>query len=745
MEWIFDTATQWFSDTITGSLDVVTTGFLDIFGMDIGVMTSLLPIFTGDIAKIIQNVALALVIIFAALKIFLNFFVKITDKHESGFHILFKMVIAYVMAFYAYAIMDVIYRIAKNIYKMFMTVETSELGTFSGLADVMTTANTDNLYSDTIISIIVIFLIITIAFNYLKLMLEATERFVVYCLLYVCSPLGFSTYVINETSGITTAYVRMAASELALMIFNVIFIKGSTNAIGNFLTSSAYIQSRLEEAGSSASSLTAMMFTCLFIIAFLKVGQRVDTYMKQLGLNSAQTGSDLVGEVITATGNMGKFGRTMSGIGKTIGKAGGIVGASAGLSSTGSEMSAASASKALQDVSSGAPVNPSVVGDYVNSNHFKGNNSGNEAMLNKHLKGALDDMGATLTNVNAKGNGVADAIMENSDGTQTLAHFSNEPIPGQDSQKITAENGSEMYMTNIGKDKNPFGGMAPENQNVPLMNVKDENGESNGGRFAKADADKMSAFFGNVPADQLSLKNTGNGVFEVYNGDEKQGIMVGQQSALNKDGGSGIKDGHGNTWSAFKDGSQEYANITDSNFSGAKVTDANTGMSYSAEDVLEEMRDNNWFPTNPADAEVLGMSISDGVGTFEFSDGSVLQHDISADSSLSETESSSYQESMSISQMFPDFKMDQAGSEGHIKTWNTANDAIYVTDDNNQTMKMVDASKYSVNGNNVPTFTSKDGATYYGIRGTISPKTKNFTASNKNLKLSNRNETKKTS
>ena len=112
----------------------------------------------------------------------------------------------------------------------------------------------------------------------LKLFLEIVERYFVFFILIAFFPAIASTITTNNTKKIFYAYIKMVYTQGFLLIVNSVFM--------------AIFFTVLLMGGWTAGFLNY-----LAALAFLRVCQRVDAYMAQMGLNVVQTGSGLAGAI----------------------------------------------------------------------------------------------------------------------------------------------------------------------------------------------------------------------------------------------------------------------------------------------------------------------------------------------------------------------------------------------------------------------------------------------------------------
>lgn len=120
-----------------------------------------------------------------------------------------------------------------------------------------------------------IFLIWKLVKNVFRLYVEIAERYFVLMVFSVMFPSAVATTVSNSTKNIFWSYVRFLLSQAFIMFINMAFIKifmvvlingGWMNGFLNYMAA----------------------------LAFLRVCQRLDTYLLAMGLNVAQTGGGLI-------------------------------------------------------------------------------------------------------------------------------------------------------------------------------------------------------------------------------------------------------------------------------------------------------------------------------------------------------------------------------------------------------------------------------------------------------------------
>ena len=84
-------------------------------------------------------------------------------------------------------------------------------------------------------SLIVIILVIIIAWNYLKLLFEAAERYIMVGVLIFTAPVAFATGASESTSNIFSSWCRMLGGQLFLLIMNAWCLRLFVSMVGTFL------------------------------------------------------------------------------------------------------------------------------------------------------------------------------------------------------------------------------------------------------------------------------------------------------------------------------------------------------------------------------------------------------------------------------------------------------------------------------------------------------------------------------
>lgn len=83
--------------------------------------------------------------------------------------------------------------------------------------------------------LVALILVLILAWNYIKLLFEAAERYVLLGVLIYTAPIAFSMGASQLTSGIFKSWCRMLGGQIFLILMNAWCLRLFTSMVGNFL------------------------------------------------------------------------------------------------------------------------------------------------------------------------------------------------------------------------------------------------------------------------------------------------------------------------------------------------------------------------------------------------------------------------------------------------------------------------------------------------------------------------------
>lgn len=363
-------------------MDAVSGVFLNTLNTDMAVMEGYFP-FLGKAFTVMQYSAWAMLFLITVWELFKNFGGPISES-EPPFQLLARSAVFGFLIGNAKPIFQIALDIATAPYTALMEIEMgTEDFTFAGLQETITNGLVDLVVSSTVVGeILMLILLISLGWNYFKLLLQTVERYVVVGVLSYTSPLAYCMGGAKATNSVFKSWCRMVGAQLVMLVMNVWFLRGFDSSVGQFVGN-----------GGALNGGKGNMFLWLFCaLAFLKVAQRFDSYLGTLGMNVAQTGSAMGMEMLMAA-------RVIGGMGGGGMKSAGSIFKNAATAAAGGA-STASAAATAQNIASGftSRFKPnSYVRDSVVNGGVRMGASGGLGFAGRAFGGMAARNGATLT------------------------------------------------------------------------------------------------------------------------------------------------------------------------------------------------------------------------------------------------------------------------------------------------------------------------------------------------------------
>lgn len=296
MEWFLEGVVSWIADRTVEFMDAMSFIFLAALSPDLTFFFAYFP-FLKTAFEVIQGTAIGIILLLCIFSLFRSFFGPITDVEHPAI-VVVRTIGAIFMVYTASQICTYALEAAKVPFDLLMdTSSSTPAGTFQSIDGVIISYIT----SSQVTAIIEIVLILALGINYLKLCLEAVERYVVCGVLAVFSPLAFAAFTTKGTSGVFKGWVRMFFASLLLLSINVIFIRAFNSSVGVFYETGGVIHLPNvygTDIFYDGAGGVFMWFFCA--LALLRIGQKADSIMNSMGLSTAITGGSMMGEVMAA-------------------------------------------------------------------------------------------------------------------------------------------------------------------------------------------------------------------------------------------------------------------------------------------------------------------------------------------------------------------------------------------------------------------------------------------------------------
>lgn len=228
---ILDSIVEWLAEQIMNLLDMLTGSVLGALGCDMSVFLRYFPA-AETMYGIFVAIAIGFILLNMIWQLFKNYGAGIGLSAEDPVKLVFRSVLFIFLAYYSDQVTDIILQAAGTPYSWIVDASLPS-PSFASFASVLTVIV--GCIANGSVSLIVIIIVVVIAWNYLKLLLEAAERYITVGVLVFTAPAAFATGASENTSGIFRSWCRMLTGQLFLLIMNAWCLRLFVSMMGNFL------------------------------------------------------------------------------------------------------------------------------------------------------------------------------------------------------------------------------------------------------------------------------------------------------------------------------------------------------------------------------------------------------------------------------------------------------------------------------------------------------------------------------
>lgn len=281
---ILDGIVEWIATQVMNILDMINTSVLGALGCDMETFLMYFPA-AETFYSIIVALAIGLLLLNLVFQLFRNFGVSSSGEAENPVSLTVRTCIFLFLTFFAKDILDIILDIGGTPYAWLMTEDLPPLD-FADFNSVLLTVLGASLSGS--IALIALILLIILAWNYIRLLFEAAERYVLLGVLVYTAPLAFSMGGSQNTMNIFRSWCRMLGGQILMIWMNVWCLRIFTSMFAGFIANPLSLE----------NGNFLIWFLCA--VAFLKVSQKIDSFVQMLGINVGRTGSSMLGEAAIA-------------------------------------------------------------------------------------------------------------------------------------------------------------------------------------------------------------------------------------------------------------------------------------------------------------------------------------------------------------------------------------------------------------------------------------------------------------
>lgn len=212
-------------------LDMINTSVLGALGCDMSIFLRYFPA-AETMYKSFVAMAIGLILLIWIWNLFKNFGLGMGTEAEDPVKLSIRSVIFILLAYYADEIVETALKIGGTPYDWILNSALPSLS-FADFNSVLLTII--GVCANGGVALIVLILLLVLAWNYLKLLFEAAERYVLLGVMVFTAPVAFAMGASQGTSNIFKGWCRMFGGQIFLLLMNAWCLRLFVSMVGAFI------------------------------------------------------------------------------------------------------------------------------------------------------------------------------------------------------------------------------------------------------------------------------------------------------------------------------------------------------------------------------------------------------------------------------------------------------------------------------------------------------------------------------
>ena len=229
---ILDGIVSWVAEQIMNILDMISGSVLGTLGCNMDAFLKYFPA-AETMQHIFVAIAIGLILLNFVWQLFKNFGLPIGIEAEDPIKLIFRTLLFVLLAYFSDDIIDLVLKIGGTPYSWILTEELPPIN-FANFNAVLLTIL--GVVANGSVALIALILILILAWNYIKLLFEAAERYVFLGVLVYTAPVAFAMGASSMTENIFKSWCKMLGGQVFLLIMNAWCLRIFTSMIGAFLS-----------------------------------------------------------------------------------------------------------------------------------------------------------------------------------------------------------------------------------------------------------------------------------------------------------------------------------------------------------------------------------------------------------------------------------------------------------------------------------------------------------------------------
>lgn len=228
---ILDGIVEWIAEQVMAGLDLINTSVLGALGCNMDTFLRYFPA-AETMYNVFVALAMGLILLNWIWQLFKNYGLSAGIEAEDPVKLSLRSILFLLLAYFSDQIVNLILDIGGTPYNWILTSELPSLDFGSFNAVILTVLG---VCANGAVAIIGLILILILAWNYIKLLFEAAERYVLLGVLVYSAPIAFAMGAAQTTSNIFKSWCRMFGGQIFLLVMNAWCLRLFTSMVGAFI------------------------------------------------------------------------------------------------------------------------------------------------------------------------------------------------------------------------------------------------------------------------------------------------------------------------------------------------------------------------------------------------------------------------------------------------------------------------------------------------------------------------------
>ena len=234
---ILDKIVEWIAEQIMNLLDMISTSVLGALGCN---MDSFLRYFPAaeTMYSIFAALAVGLILLGWVWNLFKNFGLVAGLEAEDPLKLSIRSVLFIFLAVYSDNVVNIALKIGGTPYNWILTSDLPALS-FADFNSVIVVIL--GVVANGSVALIALVILLILAYNYIRLLFEAAERYILLGVLVFTAPVAFAMGAAQSTANIFKSWCRMFAGQMFLLVMNAWCLRLFTSMVGTFLSNPLFV------------------------------------------------------------------------------------------------------------------------------------------------------------------------------------------------------------------------------------------------------------------------------------------------------------------------------------------------------------------------------------------------------------------------------------------------------------------------------------------------------------------------